>query len=31
MYKGIFYLFFVVVVLIVFVFTNFKESFYAFL
>nr|WP_233499252.1 hypothetical protein [Bacillus weihaiensis] len=31
MYKGILYLFFFVVVLTVFIFTNFKESFYAFL
>nr|WP_226666809.1 hypothetical protein [Metabacillus litoralis] len=31
MYKGILYLFFIVIVLTIFIFSNFKESFYAFL
>ncbi|WP_231597705.1 hypothetical protein [Bacillus sp. SA1-12] len=31
MYKSILYLFFIVVVLTIFIFSNFKESFYAFL
>ncbi|WXB91173.1 hypothetical protein WCV66_13670 [Metabacillus sp. FJAT-53654] len=31
MYKNILYLFFIVIVLTIFIFTNFKESFYAFL
>ncbi|WP_299094324.1 hypothetical protein [uncultured Metabacillus sp.] len=31
MYKSILYLFFIVVVLTIFIFTNFKDSFYAFL
>nr|WP_246188244.1 hypothetical protein [Metabacillus lacus] len=31
MYKGILYLFFIVLVLTAFIFSNFKESFYAFL
>nr|WP_227551377.1 hypothetical protein [Metabacillus sediminilitoris] len=31
MYKSIFYLFFIVVVLTIFILTNFKDSFYAFL
>ncbi|MBZ5751519.1 hypothetical protein M3184_09460 [Metabacillus litoralis] len=31
MYKSILYLFFVVVVLTVFILTNFKDSFFAFL
>ncbi|ASB88757.1 hypothetical protein S101395_02249 [Bacillus sonorensis] len=30
MYKGLFYLFFVVVLFIIFVLTNFKESFMAY-
>ncbi|MDQ0161591.1 hypothetical protein J2S06_000661 [Bacillus alveayuensis] len=31
MYKGIFYLFFIVLLITVFIFTNFKQSLYAFL
>ncbi|MCM3596892.1 hypothetical protein AB1K32_03175 [Metabacillus dongyingensis] len=31
MYKGIFYLFFIVLFATVFIFSNFKDTFYAFL